>query len=40
MKGIRGNINEVKLREELQFNYVSLKVDGFVDLGKMTPDFR
>lgn len=30
--------DEVKLREELQFNNASLKVDGFVDFGELTPD--
>ena len=29
--------DEVKLREEIQFNSNSLKIDGFVDLGEFTP---
>lgn len=30
--------DEVKLREEMQFNSNSLKVDGFIDLGGSTPE--
>ncbi|KAJ4440564.1 hypothetical protein ANN_08709 [Periplaneta americana] len=30
--------DEVKLREEIQFNNATLKVDGFVDFGYLTPD--
>jgi len=32
--------DEVKLREEVAFNNTSLKVDGFVDFGDMTPEHQ